>query len=401
MQKFKRFMGVALAATMVVGTSMTAFAEDPVTSGSTTGAGTSEGSVDKHVINVVLPTIAEGSTPFAYTMDAERLIQETEGAKYSDATFPAADTDTGVYFLTGETTGTTTKTYEKVETEPDDYLGTTAFGDLAQTCTEEEYAALEEDAKACYVEKTTTSGGGKTYANTSEALKVTSKSSADVKLTVEVTAASGAKDITLVDAAPGKDVTDPQLYLALNVGSTTKAIKKGETTKAEVTIAGKNDNFETIVKDNAYVYAEKEVADGDPALTWNEESISLSGAVSKASAKDLTAPTLTVTWKYEDPAATPADAAPDISQTTYTMAADTAVTINVDLGAGDLAAEGVASIKWGSVDLISRNYASYADGVVTINANCVNILRGKDGSQTVEITFNDDAATVKNVTLSK
>lgn len=251
MRKMKKGVALALTATMVLGSTVTAFAAD-TNSGSTTGEGTSEGHVDKHVINVELPTVAEGSTPFAYTMDAERLVQETDGAKYENAVFPAKDGDTGVYFLTGQ----------------------------------------NDDGK-------------NVYANTSTALKATSKSSADVKLTVEVTADSKDSDISLVDTAPASDVTDPQLYLALNVGGTTKAIKKGETAKAEVTLAGKDDNFETTVDNEKYVYTEKKVEEGGTPLTWNEESISLTGAVSKASAKDLTAPTLTVTWKYEDPAATP------------------------------------------------------------------------------------------------
>lgn len=349
MRKMKKGVALALTATMVLGSTVTAFAAD-ANSGSTTGSGTSEGHVDKHVINVELPTVAEGSTPFAYTMDAERLIQETGGAKYEDAVFPIKDSDTGIYFLTGQ----------------------------------------NDDGK-------------NTYANTSEELKVTSKSSADVKLTVEVTADSKDTDIALVDAEPADDATDPQLYLALKVGSTTKAIKKGETAKAEVTIAGKDDNFETTVNDEKkYVYTEKKVEDGGEALTWNGESISLTGAVSKASAKDLTAPELTVTWKYEDPAAAPTEAAPSIATTSYNMEADTDIEIPVDLGTGDLKATGVSSIKWGAVDLVSKSYATYADNTVTIKANCVNVLLNKpDSSQTITITFDDAASTVKTVTLNK
>lgn len=77
MRKTKRMLAIALAATMVFGSSLTAFADEPVTSGGTDGSGTSEGHVEKELINVVLPTVPSGSTPFAYTMDPERLIQET------------------------------------------------------------------------------------------------------------------------------------------------------------------------------------------------------------------------------------------------------------------------------------------------------------------------------------
>ena len=67
MRKTKRMLAVALAATMVFGSSITAFADEPVTSGGTNGAGASEGHVDEELINVVLPTVPSGSTPFAYT----------------------------------------------------------------------------------------------------------------------------------------------------------------------------------------------------------------------------------------------------------------------------------------------------------------------------------------------
>ena len=101
----KKILAAALAATMVFGSSISVFAEDPVTSGSTDGAGLSEGHLEKKVVNVVLPTIASGDTPFSYTMDPERLIRATDGAKYADGTtFPAEATDTGVYFLTAANT---------------------------------------------------------------------------------------------------------------------------------------------------------------------------------------------------------------------------------------------------------------------------------------------------------
>ena len=87
----KKILAAALAATMVFGSSLTAFAADPVTSGGSDGAGASEGHLEKKVVNVVLPTIASGDTPFSYTMDPERLIRETSGAKYSGKTFPAAE----------------------------------------------------------------------------------------------------------------------------------------------------------------------------------------------------------------------------------------------------------------------------------------------------------------------
>ena len=62
MQKFKRAMAIALAATMVIGSSVTAFAADD--GHSSTGTGSNEGHVDKHVVSVILPTVPANSTPF-------------------------------------------------------------------------------------------------------------------------------------------------------------------------------------------------------------------------------------------------------------------------------------------------------------------------------------------------
>lgn len=252
----KKILAVAVAATMVVGSAVTAFAQEPVTSGGSNGTGSSEGHVNKHVISVTLPTIAAEATPFAYTMDPERLVTATSAAKYaSGTTFTDDAKANGVYFLTG------TNAYDSKSTE----------------------------------------------------LKVSSQSSADVKLSVSVEAeasgTTGKTDITLVDTAPvltGDDAdTEPKLYLALKVGDTTKAVKAGEKVTIDSTIEGKASNFDIVVKDGAYVYEAKTGTEESP-ITWNEETIQVSGVVSNASADGLSAPTLKVTWKYEDPAETPA-----------------------------------------------------------------------------------------------
>lgn len=274
MQNFKRFTAVALAATMIVGGSIAAFAEETVTTGTTIGSGTSEGHVDKHVVKVILPTIADGSTPFAYTMDVERLIQGTSNAKYSGATFPAAASDTGVYFLSSTNT----------------------------------------------------------YTNKSEELTVTSESSAAVKLIVDVEVESHDTDITLVDTAPATDVTEPQLYLALTVGDTTKAVKKDEKVSVEVDIAGVPDNFKTTVENGEYVYSP--LGSTDSGFTaWNTSKISMSGAASKASAEGLTAPTLKVTWSWVDPEAglsvSPTSLSSSVTNVTISGIADGATLTNV------------------------------------------------------------------------
>lgn len=350
MRKTKRVMAVVLAATMVFGSSLTTFAEEPVTSGGTNGAGTLEGHVNKHVISVTLPVIQAGSTPFAYTMDPERLVNETNAAKYAaGSTFTDSAKTNGVYFQTGE----------------------------------------------------------KAYDDKSTVLKAKSESSADVKLTVDVEVESAATDITLVDAAPaltGENVVkDPQLYLALKVDDTTKAVKTSEKVSIETTIAGKDSNFETVVENNAYVYKAK-TGDG---ITWNEAEIQMSGVASKASAEGLTAPTLKVTWKYEDPAETPAVSLSNASVNTtddgvdydVTFTKGTALTCEFT-GLGEDVT--LSSVTWGTSisDMTSTtSNVPLSDASFTINANMWGSANAGDVKY-IKLTTSDSVVKVIKVTIA-
>lgn len=243
--KAKKVLAITLTAAMVLGCGITALADD--TSATTTGAGASEGHVDKEVLNFVLPVVPEGETPFAYTMDPERLIQETSGGKYdTGTTFPEEEGDTGVYFQTGD----------------------------------------------------------KTYANESNAFYAVNKSSVDVTLTVEVQSTAGSNDIAstsdkaaLVTAATDSSPAVPKLYLGLKVGEDEQAIS---TTKATIkkVIEGSDDNYEVAVVEGTsgkgYEYKIK-----DDATDWKAIKISAVGAVGNAAIADnTTAPSISVTWSY-------------------------------------------------------------------------------------------------------
>jgi len=346
MCKSKKFMAIALVATMVFGSSLTAFAEDPVTSGGSDGSGASEGHLEKKVLNVILPTTT-GVTPFNYTMDPERLIRATDGAKYAEGTtFPAEATDTGVYFLTA----------------------------------------------------------ANTYANESNALTVTNKSSCDVTLSVKVkaTATAGGKDIALAESSTVATTGDPNLYLGLKVGDETTVVSATEQT-VTTTIAGLPDNFETTVEtvDSNKVYAYKEISG---ASGWKTKDISLEGAVSNLPvATDTTAPTVNVTWSYAE---APTDAAPSITTTEYTVdgTADAAVTVN--LGAGTLAATGISEITFksttGAVRTLDANLYSLAGTTLTISKEQISAWVGAGvTSREYTIKFNDTAETTKTITMNK
>ena len=327
-------MAIALVATMVFGSCITAYAEAPATSGGENGAGRPEGHLEKKVTNVVLPTVAQGTTPFNYTMDPERLINATNGDKYAQGTvFPEEASDTGVYFLTD-----TNK-----------------------------------------------------YANESKALTVTNKSSCDIALSVNVkaTATAGGTDIALAESSTVATTGNPNLYLGLKVGDQTKVVSATEQT-VTTTLAGIPGNFETKVVNDAYKYQEVENATG-----WKTIDISLEGAVSKLPiTTTTTAPTVNVTWSWTDPSAS---AAPSIAVTSYDMVADTPVTVSYSLGLGDAAAEAIESVIWtnaypdanlyGSAEYVTKNLEAKT---FTLTAASINNMIARDGdSQTIKVTFDD------------
>jgi hypothetical protein len=331
---------------MVFGSCITAYAEAPVTSGGSDGEGASEGHLEKKVVNVVLPTVAQGATPFNYTMDPERLIRATSGAKYENATFPAEASDTGVYFLTDTNV----------------------------------------------------------YANKSKALTVTNKSSCDIALSVKVkaTASDGGKDIALAESSTVATTGDPNLYLGLVVGDKKEVVSATEKT-VTATIAGVPANFETTVETaegGAKTYAYKEKSD---ASGWKTTDISVEGAVSNLPiAADATAPTVNVTWSYAE---APTDAAPSIASTSYTMTAGQDVAVSVNLGNGTLAATGISAITYtassGNKTLDSANY-TFANGTLTIKSSYIDgVLGAGVTSRKYTVKFNDTANTTVEITLAK
>lgn len=363
----KKILAAALAATMVFGSSISVFAEDPVTSGGTDGAGASEGHVDKELLNVVLPVIPTGSTPFAYTMDPERLIQATEAAKYTQGThFPEAEGDTGVYFLTGENT----------------------------------------------------------YANASNVVQAINKSSCDVTLTVKVkTTATGDTDIALATSSTVATTGTPDLYLGLKVGTGTTVVSGTEQTVTK-TIAGDPDNFEIAVTTGendakSYVYQQK--AD---ATTWKAVNISMEGAVSNLPiATTTTAPTVNVTWSYAkaadsatvdtadlvDYSDTPASVGPSVDLGTTSngvatitkaqlAAAENVATFN--FGSGDDAVEAITSVTYSSngTDFatfsVPNDWYTVSGNKLTVTSRTVDWITA---DRYFKVTFDNDNA--KSITL--
>lgn len=169
MKKFKEMTAVALTAAMVLGSSITAFADasvsggdpvsggDAVKQGTVTGSGTIEGTVDKDVWNVVLPTTVDPDPTYNFILDPEGLIKATNNAHYSGKTF---EDDATMFFNNSD------------------------------------------------ADKT------KDYSSTSDAKQIVNKSSYAVDVTVEASVTAGAGISINPDKTFASD-TDPSFYLAL------------------------------------------------------------------------------------------------------------------------------------------------------------------------------------------
>lgn len=107
MKGFKKIVALGVVATMVFGSSLTAFAADPTTRDITTTDGTvaaaeqtvtgeaTENYINKKVFKIVAPTTTWEAEVFDYITDPQGLIAETEAAAIGEVEI--AD-DTGVFF---------------------------------------------------------------------------------------------------------------------------------------------------------------------------------------------------------------------------------------------------------------------------------------------------------------
>lgn len=237
--KLKKLMAGTLAATMVVGSSMSVLADD---ANGASGSGTSFDHVDKEITKVTLPTTTDVANVFNYYVDPERAINDAK--TLADGNTTVTPNDDGVYFAVPGDSGTT-------------------------------------------------------YASSSKAVDFTGKNSVDVDVTVAatVTAGDADKDIALVaDEAALAAATTPALLMKLNVGTDSQAITASGAT-AKATITGAMDNFEVKGESGQFVFKEK--ADAD-ASKWQKTSVQLVGKTNKkdipTGAGSMTTPTINLTW---------------------------------------------------------------------------------------------------------
>ncbi len=251
----KKIMAGTLAASLVMGSSLVAFAEDPAApagTGTSEGSGTVEGIVETDVYNAVLPTASE--TAYDYIADPQGLIRKTDAANHSGATFG----DGTVFFknVNGDTTS---------------------------------------------------------YSNTSDAATITNKSSKNLSVTVTATAtpdsADGAAGIATSKTFES-DNTSLEVYLGITdsvTGSTEKALTAAGVEMTAVLGAAPEEAYEYKYDstNSKYEYALKSDVS---SFVFADYSFQINGAANTNAEwkEDTAVPAVSIKWDVDltDTAAT-------------------------------------------------------------------------------------------------
>ena len=339
-KSIKRFMTVALAATMVMGSAVTAFAED--TPGVSEGTGTYEGGEMQYpTLSVTLPTIPAGT--YDYIADPNGLIAATSAAHYDGAQFTGT---TGIFFKTTD-------------------------GD----------ATADPIVKPTYTEK-------------SKALSITNQNAQDIDVTIKLEQkTAGSEGVAYSDAATFETTDkDTKIYLAVTDGAASdpqvSALSASTAATLTTKVEGVSANYEpSWTQANGYGYVLKESGLTD----WNSCSYNLTGALNKNAtwANGVTFPEIKVTWSYAEHQD---QAAPSIASAskTNTLTADTPLVIDINPGAGDYAATGVKAVVNGEDVTIGGARYTYANNKITFDSTFVNNHMntiGSGNSMTMTVTF--------------
>ena len=346
MKNFKKIAAVTMAATMLLGSSLTVAAAGPT--GGDSGSGSFEGYVEEtSVFSASVPTNA--ANVFNFFVDPNGLLEETGYAR-----------------LTGKSA-----------------------------------ADFEGDATLFFTR--TPSDTVKEFGKDSEKVTAKNMSSYDVK--IEVSAfITGIDGITMADSDTiGSDVQDPTLYLAIVSGSDKVAVKADEGGLLRGDIVGTPENFsiQYNTEKGKYEYTQKAA---DQLTDWATYDFYLTGACGGkwTDAQAEATPTVELTWKITDPNA---NEAPSIAKTIFNISAGTAVQIPVDLGAGEKKATGISKLQFvknGATNDVDASNYTLANGVLTIKATVIDgLMSASAASRDYTITFNDTAKTQVSFTLRK
>lgn len=247
----KKIMAFALATTMVIGSSVTVFAEG--TAKTADGTSSFEG-VDINFAQATSLTVpAVPTTGFGYIADPNGLIKESASSRYANSTW--ADTAHGVFF------------------------------------------------------KTSSESGNTVYSEKSAALEVVNNNAAPIIVSAKIKQLAAGTNVIFTDDATFGGTTPStakSVYIAVTDGTNTKALKAGGAeVELPISVSGKVGNYELKwnAKANsgngAYEYTLKTGIATTDKDKWNKTAFYVTGALNEnaewTGASD-TFPTLTVTW---------------------------------------------------------------------------------------------------------
>lgn len=375
MRNYKKYLAATLAAVMTLGTSVTAMAAttlatpsvsatpsdvtDKDSAGGTLGGnGSVAGIVDKNVFHVVVPAIDDGDTYYDFILDPQGLINKTQGASFGAGVDYDATAVRTLYFRN---------------------IPAADGGD-------------PDLAGSIY-----------DYSNVSQGFQVTNKSTmaVDVSFKAELKDLNEgitlAADDTFVDSE-NNDIEETSIYMGIkkDAAAAVAVAAGGTTATAELTAAPTDAYKESYTEDGGFAYA----LDPTANATFSKTVFKLTGACNPngdwVAFKDKTvAPKLEVTWKVVEHTN-----GPKITTTTYAYAGSD-LAINVDLGSGDDAATGIASITFmvsGAPKTVAAENYTFSNNVLTMKTALFGFT---DASRTFKITFNDKAKTAIDVTVTK
>ncbi|MCD8000827.1 MAG: hypothetical protein LUH21_26785 [Clostridiales bacterium] len=274
--KYKKIVAVSLAATMVMGNSAAAFAVD-AESGTVTGEGKLEGTVNTDVFHVQVPTIpTDGKLPILqFILDPEGLISKTNEAAYQGKTF---ETDGTLFFA--NTNGTTD------------------------------------------------------YSSTSDVIAITNMSSTDLDVTLNAKIV-GADGINLSDDKAFTDDTKASMYLAIQKKGATEAtpiMTAGAIVKDTIAVSSNvSANYEYKYEaSTGYTYdlvSGKDAADFDDAV-YEFQLTGASNSKGDWSSLSDAAPSVELTWNialHSDGYAAGSTVSADSNTVTLTLPKDVTV----------------------------------------------------------------------------
>lgn len=371
MKNYKKYLAAALAATMTLGTSVTALAATTLATPSVTaspsditdkdqaggtlgGNGSVAGIVDKNVFHIVVPTIVDDTTYYDFILDPQGLINKTGGVSLNGATYDNSAVRT-LYF--------------RNIPNGDDLAGSTYD-----------------------------------YSNVSQGFQVTNKSTMDVDVTFTAELTNLNEGITLAAKDDFTDdqgdlTTDTSIYLGIikDAATAVAVADGGSSVPAQLTKAPANAYKEDWTEDGGFVYT----LDPTATATFSSTVYKLTGASNPdgdwVTFKDATvAPKLQVTWKVVEHTTNPS-----IATTTYNKVAGQALNIPVSLGVAPDNATGIESITFVNPSNVTKNLTvntdySFTGTTLTINSN---VIDGLTADRTYTVTFNDTAKTTVDITI--